>query len=429
MAKHDAMTDHAQEADLLDAGPLAESAAPYEIKAAVDELGRAFDAFKDSHEVSVRAPRDVLAEEKLDRISRDISALQNRLDRMHMAARRPALEGAGGAKGDPLAASEHKAAFYDRFVRKGLDGGLQELEAKALSVGTDSEGGYAVPEELDRRIEALLRDVSPIRRVAQVVRVGSANYRKLVNLGGTGTGWVGEADARTETTSPSFAEVVPPLGEIYANPAATQAMLDDAFFDVEGWLADEIAGEFGEMEGAAFVNGDGSKKPKGFLTYDTAATSDGTRAFGVLQHLATGVAGGFPASDPADKLIDLVHGLRPAYRTGAVFMMNTNVLASVRKFKDADGNYLWRPGLSEGMPATLLGYPVIEVPEMPDIAADSLSVAFGNFARGYVITDRTGVRLLRDPYSNKPYVHFYTTRRLGGGVVNSEAIKLLKFSA
>lgn len=418
MAKHDAMIDH----DLT-------AAAPYEIKAAVEELGRAYDAFKDSHEAAERSAPDSLAEEKLDRISAEISALQNRIDRMHMAARRPVLDGDGNFKGDPALVTEHKAAFYDRFVRKGLEAGLQELEAKALSVGTDADGGYAVPEELDRRIEHLLRDLSPIRRVAQVVRVGSANYRKLVNLGGTGTGWVGETAARAETQSPTFAEVAPPLGEIYANPAATQAMLDDAFFDVEGWLADEIAGEFGAMEGAAFVNGDGTNKPKGFLTYGTSADGDGSRPFGTLQHLATGVAGDFPASDPADLLIDLVHSLRPAYRMGAVFMMNTNVLAAVRKFKDVDGNYLWRPGLGEGMGATLLGYPVIEAPEMPDMGADSLSIAFGNFSRGYVITDRTGVRLLRDPYSNKPYVHFYTTRRVGGGVVNSEAIKLLKFSA
>ena len=418
MADHEAMT---QEGGLP-------AVSAYEIKAAVDDLGRAFDAFKDANDAAETAPRDVVTEEKLDLISREISALQNRIDRLHMAARRPALDGMD-AGADGIIAAEHKAAFYDRFVRKGIEAGLQELEAKALSVGSDADGGYAVPEDLDRRIESLLRDISPIRRVAQVVRVGSANYRKLVNIGGTGAGWVAETAARTETATPQFAEVAPPLGEIYANPAATQAMLDDAFFDVEAWLADEIAAEFGEMEGAAFVSGNGTNKPKGFLNYATSTAGDGTRAFGTLQHLATGVSGDFPATDPADVLIDLVHSLRPAYRLGAVFMMNTNTLAEVRKFKDPDGNYLWRPGLADGAPASLLGYPVIEVPDMPDMAADSLSVAFGNFARGYVIADRSGVRLLRDPYSNKPYVHFYTTRRVGGAVVNSEAIKLLKFSA
>jgi len=184
----------------------------------------------------------------------------------------------------------------------------------------------------------------------------------------------------------------------------------------------------GCAEGAAFVAGSGTNQPKGFLTYTTSTAGDSARAFGTLQHIATGVSGGFPASDPADKLIDLVHSLRPVYRNGAVFAMNTNTLSAIRKFKDADGNYLWRPGLADGAPATLMGYRVIEVQDMPDVSADSLSVAFGNFGRGYTITDRTGVRLLRDPYSNKPFVHFYTTKRVGGGVVNSEAIKLLKFS-
>lgn len=394
-----------------------------EVKAAVDALGRAFEDFKATSDGD---DGDVLIEHKLDRMSRDLSALQARVDRLHLAPQRPALD---RTPAEPRVAAEHKAAFYDRFVRKGVEGGLQELEAKALSIGSDSDGGYAVPEELDRRIDGLLKDLSPIRSIASVVKIGSAHYRKLVNLGGTGAGWVGETADRTETTTPSFAEIVPPLGEIYANPAATQAMLDDAFFDVEGWLAEEIASEFGVMEGAAFVSGNGTSKPKGFLTYTTAATADGVRAFGTLQHLLTGVNGAFPASDPADKLIDLAHSLRPVYRRGAVFVLNTNVLSVIRKFKDTEGNYLWRPGLADGMPATLLGYPVIEAQDMPDIATGNLAVAFGNFARGYVITDRSGVRLLRDPFSHKPYVHFYTTKRVGGGVVNSEAIKLLKFSA
>ncbi|MCH8347365.1 MAG: phage major capsid protein, partial [Proteobacteria bacterium] len=213
-----------------------------------------------------------------------------------------------------------------------------------------------------------------------------------------------------------------------ANPAATQSMLDDAFFNVEEWLAEELAQEFGQKEGAAFVNGDGTNKPKGYLQYTTAATDDASRAFGTLQHVATGVAGNFPASDPSDILIDLIYALRPVYRAGAIFVMNTNLVAEIRKFKDADGDYLWKPGLAEGVPSTLLGYPVVEAEDMPDKATDSLSIAFGNFKRGYIITDRTGTRVLRDPFSNKPFVHFYTTKRVGGGVVNSEAIKLLKFS-
>jgi HK97 family phage major capsid protein len=240
---------------------------------------------------------------------------------------------------------------------------------------------------------------------------------------------VGETDARAETEASSFAEVAPPLGEIYANPAATQAMLDDAFFNVEEWLAEELATEFSSQEGTAFISGDGVNKPKGFLTYTTSTAADSARAFGTLQHVATGVSGAFAASDPSDALVDLIYALRAPYRDKAVFMVNTNVLADIRKFKDADGAYLWRPGLEAGQAATLMGYPVEEAAGMPDAAADSLSVAFGNFERGYTITDRMGTRILRDPFTNKPYVHFYTTKRVGGGVTNSEAIKLLKFAA
>lgn len=407
----------------------AEIATPSDVKEAVDALGHAFEEFKAANseaEAVQTKGGDVVLEEKVARINTDITVLQSKLDRMHMAMNRPGVM--AGEITEPADAREHKSAFYGGFVRKGVERGLAELEEKALNVGTAAEGGYAVPEDLDRKIDALLKDISPIRSVANVVRIGSSNYRKLVSLSDAASGWVGETAARTETTAPTFAEVVPALGEIYANPAATQTMLDDAFFDVEAWLAEELSTEFGVQEGTAFVTGNGTNKPKGFLSYTTSTADDSTRAFGTLQHVATGVSGGFPASDPSDILIDLVHSLRPVYRNGAVFAMNTGTLSEIRKFKDANGDYLWRPGLADGAPATLMGYRVIEAQDMPDVAADSLSVAFGNFQRGYTITDRTGVRLLRDPFSNKPYVHFYTTKRVGGGVVNSEAIKLLKFA-
>lgn len=403
---------------------------PVEIKAAVERLGKAFEEFKSTnnqaeHERRTRGVIDGLLEQKLKNINSDLSRLQAGVDTIHLSMNRPGL---GGSYSTSPEALEHKAAFYDRYIRKGAESGLIDLESKALSIGTDADGGYAVPEELDQTIDALLRDISPIRRIANVVQIGNANYRKLVNTGGTGSGWASETGARAETNTPSFSEIVPPLGELYANPAATQAMLDDAFFNVEEWLGEELAQEFGQMEGAAFVDGNGTNKPKGFLQYTTAATDDAARVFGTLQHVPTGVDGNFPASDPADILVDLVYALRPVYRAGASFVMNTNLVAEIRKFKDADGNYLWRPGLAEGVPATLLGYPVVEAEDMPDKASDSLSVAFGNFNRGYIITDRLGTRVLRDPFSNKPFVHFYTTKRVGGGVVNSEAIKLLKFA-
>lgn len=404
---------------------------PVEIKAAVDRLGRAFEEFKSTNkeakaERHARGAVDVLVEQKLQNINADLSRLQSGVDTLHMNMNRPSF--GGSIVSASPEAMEHKAAFYNNYVRKGAETGLVDLESKALSIGTDADGGYAVPEELDQNIDALLRDISPIRRIANVVQIGNANYRKLVNTGGTGSGWASETGARAETTTPSFSEIVPPLGELYANPAATQAMLDDAFFNVEEWLAEELAQEFGQKEGAAFVDGDGTNKPKGFLQYTTAATADSARAFGTLEHVATGVAGDYPASNPSDILVDLIYALRPVYRSGATFVMNTNMVAEIRKFKDADGNYLWRPGLAEGIPATLLGYPVVEAEDMPDKASNSLSIAFGNFNRGYIITDRLGTRVLRDPFSNKPFVHFYTTKRVGGGVVNSEAIKLLKFS-
>jgi HK97 family phage major capsid protein len=220
---------------------------------------------------------------------------------------------------------------------------------------------------------------------------------------------------------------VPAYGELYANPAASQHMLDDAMFDVEEWLANEVATEFARAEGKAFVSGTGVNQPLGFLSSPNSAALDAARPMGTLQFIGTGVSAGFPAANPADKLIDLVQSLRQPYRQGAVFVMNSSVAASVRKFKTSDGAFIWQPGLLGGQPATLLGYPVIEAEDMPDMAASSLSVAFGNFKAGYTIAERGETQILRDPYTKKPYVYFYATKRVGGQVVNSEAIKLLKF--
>jgi HK97 family phage major capsid protein len=313
---------------------------------------------------------------------------------------------------------------FASFVRAGTGG----VETKALSGAADASGGVAVPREIDAAIDATLKAISPIRSIATVVKVGSAGYRKLVTTGGTPSGWASETAARPETATPTFHEIAPPSGDLYANPAASQAMLDDAGFDVESWLAAEVATEFARAEGAAFVAGDGVNKPKGFLAAPTAATGDATRPFGTIQTLASGAAGGF-AANPEERLIDLVQALRAPYRQGAAFVMNSATLARLRKFKTSDGQFLWAPGLASGQPATLLGYPVIEAEDMPDIAANSLSIAFGNFAAGYLIAERSETQILRDPYSNKPFVMFYATKRVGGQVSNSEAIKLMKFAA
>ena len=312
---------------------------------------------------------------------------------------------------------------FQGYIRSG-----QTLELKAFTGVTGDAGGYAVPTEIDAAIDRALASISPIRGIAQVVKVGSAGYRKLVTTGGTPSGWAAETDARPTTATPVFNEIAPPSGELYANPSASQAMLDDAAFDVEAWLADEIATEFARAEGAAFVGGSGVNRPRGFLQAPVAATGDAARAFGTLQYLPSGAAGDFDAA-PEERLIDLVQALRAPYRQGASWVMNAATLGRLRKFKTSDGAFLWQPSLVAGQPATLLGYPVVEAEDMPDLAANSLSIAFGNFRAGYLIAERSETAILRDPYSNKPFVSFYATKRIGGQVLNAEAIKLLRMSA
>jgi HK97 family phage major capsid protein len=355
-------------------------------------------------------------DEDVAQLREEMAQLKSRIDAQAVAASRPALSGA----------QAERSPFVENYLRRGLEAGV---ELKALAGTSDSAGGYAVPEEIDARIDRTLTAISPIRAIANVVKVGSAGYRKLVTTGGTPSGWVAEDAARIETDTPVFTEIAPPFGELYANPAATQAMLDDAAFDVESWLADEIATEFARAEGAAFVGGSGINRPKGFLQAPVSAAADTVRPFGTLQFVTSGAAGAFAASSPQDRLIDLVQALRPPYRQGAVFVMNSATAARIRKFKTSDGAFLWQPGLTAGQPNTLLGYPVVEAEDMPDIAADSLSIAFGHFKAGYLIAERTETQILRDPYSHKPFVHFYATKRVGGQVANSEAIKLMKFSA
>jgi len=326
---------------------------------------------------------------------------------------RPALDGARVETTD---------GAFEGFVRAGAT-----LEMKAFTGVSGDAGGYAVPREIDAEIARVLKGMSPIRAIANVVKVGSAGYRKLITTGGTPSGWAAETAARPETASPVFAELVPPMGELYANPSASQAMLDDAAFDVEAWLAGEIAAEFAKAEGAAFVGGNGVNRPKGFLSTPISVAKDGARALGTLQYLPSGAASDFGTA-PDERLIDLVQSLRAPYRQGASWVMNAATLARIRKFKSNDGMPLWQPSLAGGQPATLLGYPVVEAEDMPDIAANALALAFGNFQAGYLIAERAETAILRDPYTNKPFVSFYATKRIGGCVADSEAIKLMKFA-
>jgi HK97 family phage major capsid protein len=326
---------------------------------------------------------------------------------------RPALDGARAERTD---------AGFAGFVRQGTT-----LEMKAFTGVTGDAGGFALPREIDAEIARVLTGASPIRGIANVVKVGSAGYRKLITTGGTLSGWAAETAARPETASPVFAELVPPMGELYANPSASQAMLDDAAFDVETWLAGEIAAEFARAEGAAFVSGSGVNRPKGFLAQPASVAKDGARPLGTLQYLPSGAASDFGTA-PDDRLIDLVQSLRAPYRQGACFVMNAGTLARIRKIKSGDGTPLWQPGLAGGQPPSLLGYPVVEAEDMPDIGANAFAIAFGNFRAGYLIAERAETAILRDPYSNKPFVGFYATKRIGGCVADSEAIKLMKFA-
>jgi HK97 family phage major capsid protein len=360
--------------------------------------------------------RQDATEQAVEVLRGDVDDVKARLDRVSRAAARPVIEGL------TIPASAEVKGFVDGYLRLG-----RETELKSLSGAVAADGGYAVPREIDALISARLKNISPIRAIAQVVQTGTAGYRKLVTTGGTASGWVSEVAARPGTATPTFAEIAPPSGELYANPAASQAMLDDAAFDVQSWLADEIAMEFARAEGAAFIGGSGTNQPKGFLSAPTSTAADAARTFGTLQYIPSGDEAGFDTS-PELTLIDLVHSLKAGHRQGASWVMNSATLAEVRKLKASDGSFLWQPGLMEGQPNRLLGYPVVEAEDMPDIAADTFPIAFGNFRAGYLIAERSATSILRDPFTNKPFVHFYATKRIGGQVLDSDAIKLMKIA-
>jgi len=399
-----------------------------EVKRSVDEFLTAFEAFKEANderlkELERKSSADVVSEEKVERINAALDLHQRKVDELALKLARPALDGQGQP---PQLRSAHQKAFHG-YVRKGDERELRALEAKALSVQSDPDGGFLVPAETEGMIDRVVAQISPIRSIAGFRQISSGSFKKPITTAGVGAGWVGETDVRPETAAPTLSELEFPTMELYAMPAATSSLLEDAAIDVDQWLAEEVQTAFAEQEGAAFVNGDGVKKPKGFLTYPTVA--DASYAWGKLGYLVTGASGAFAATDPSDILVDLVYTLKAGYRANAHFVMNRKTQAVIRKMKDDTDNYIWSPGLAAGQPPTLLNYPVIEAEDMPTIAANKFSVAFGDFRRGYLVVDRVGVRVLRDPYSAKPYVLFYTTKRVGGGVQNFEAIKLLKFGS
>jgi HK97 family phage major capsid protein len=401
---------------------------PHDAVVTHGELLRAFEAFKETNDERLAGERrggDVLTEEKLARINASLDQHQRFIDDATLKSARPRL-GRDGDGAASFAQREHKAAF-DVYVRAGESSGLRALEVKAMSVGSNPDGGYLVPVELEHEIGRRLTAISPIRGIAGVREISGNVYKKPFMTTGPAVGWVGETAARTQTDSPVLDALSFPAMDLYAMPAATQALLEDSAVNIDEWIAAEVEQAFAVQEGTAFVSGDGTNKPKGFLSYTTIANASWEWA--KIGYVATGEAGDFPASDPSDVLVDLVYALKAGYRQNGVFVMNRKTQATVRKFKDSGGAYLWQPPAIAGGRASLMTFAVIEAEDMPDVAANSYSVAFGDFRRGYLVVDRQGVRVLRDPFSAKPYVLFYTTKRVGGGVQDFDAIKLLKFAA
>ncbi len=397
----------------------------------VGDLNRAFSAFKETNDerlaqLETRFGADVVTEEKLTRIDRALDETKSRLDRLSLDLSRPRLGGHGVSGGAPEehGAREHKTAFR-HYVRSGEATGLKALEEKALSRSSGPDGGYLVPVPAEREILKRLAKISPIRSIASVREISAQSLRRAFSMSGPAAGWVAEADPRPQTANQQIADMTFPAMELYAMPAATQTLLDDAVVDIEQWIADEVQTVFAEQEGAAFVNGDGTNKPKGFLAYTTVA--DTSWSWGNLGYVITGVSGAFAATNPSDALFNLVYALRAGYRQNGKFVMGRRAQSLVRQFKTTTGDYIWAPPATSDATASLMNFPVVEAEDMPDPGANTFSIAFGDFERGYVVVDRLGIRVLRDPYSAKPYVLFYTTKRVGGGVQNFEAIKLLKF--
>lgn len=438
-----------------------------EIKQAIDALGQGFEAFKAAHaaelaEIKKHGKADPLTEQKLEKISKALDDLQankdaaekkfvERVDALEKKLNRP------GLGNDPQEEMKALSAFnlqlkmeavvagrpipgdidvagmvgyksaLGTYLRKGRDG-LSTDEFKALSVAGDPQGGYLVMPDTNGRIVTRLRDYSPMRQLAFVQSIGTDALEGLTDRDEADAGWVGEKAARPATDTPEVGKWRIAAEEMYANPQATQKLLDDSSVDLEAWLSGKVADKLGRVEGDAFTAGNGVVKPRGFTTYTTAATGDDSRSWGQFEHVATGVNGAFAGSNPADHLLDLIGKFNAGYLQNAVWMGRREVKTAIRKFKGSDNNYLWQPGLQAGQPQRLLEYPWYDNQYMPALSSNGLSLALGDFQQGYTIVDRMGTRVLVDPYSNKPYVGFYSTRRVGGAASNFDAIKFIKFA-
>lgn len=381
---------------------------------AIHTLGKTFADFKAAHEESM-AKKDVLLNEKVDRINAALTEKQAEIDALNQRLTAVTAASDGGKKKPHDA--EYSAAFSSYFKR----GDVQA----SLTKGTDADGGFLAPVEWDRTITDRLKLISPMRQVARVQQISGTTFSKLFSDRATASGWVGETAARPETATGQFGSLQFPTGEIYANAAASQQLLDDALVMLEDWIANEVQTEFAQEEGAAFINGNGTNRPHGLLTYVTGGSAASRHPWGAITLTNSGAA----AALTTDGIVNLVYALPSAYAGNASFLMNRNTHGRVRLLKDGQNNYIWQPSYAAGQPATLMGYPVVEMPDMPDVAASAKAIAFGDFNAGYLIVERHQARVLRDPYTNKPYVMFYVTKRVGGGVLNPEAIKVQNVAA
>ncbi len=419
---------------------------------ALDKIATAFDEYKKTNDARIEAVKSGASTEALDaklaKIDAHIDGLgevKSNLEKMETKLSRPGAMDGGRQEGESKEAVEYRHAFLDwmrapndherqqkaataakQLEAKSRDG--RETRATQAVTSTGSAGGFALPEIIERQIARLSVDISPIRQISTVRTVGSPDYKELFDVNGAGFEWLGETDTRNQTNTPDLAEVAPTFGMASAKPQASEESLDDLFFDVESWLVSSAAEAIAQGEGVAFISGNGTKKPTGFLAGPTpVTTADSARAFGTLQYIASGQAAALPTS--ADIFYDLVYSLRARYRNNAQWVTSKLVLAALRKYKDTTNQYLWQPALTAGQPATFMGYGITEAEDMPAVGASAFSLAFGDFKEGYLIADRVGMRITRDEITTPGFVKFYVRKRVGGKLRNTQAIKLLKIAA
>lgn len=409
----------------------------------IDRIGRGFEEYQAANDERLKEiksggerPETRAKLDKLDAEMDRLAELKADIEKLIAKASRPGL--IGGGKTESPEQAEYKASF-EQWMRdpkkpENLDRiykaqkALIETRAAQVVTSTGSAGGFALPEEIEATIARLTVDMSPIRQISTVRTIGSSDYKELFDVGGAAGEWVGETGARSQTNTPDLAEVAPTMGTLSARPRASEESLDDLFFDVSAWLAASVAETHGQMEGAAFVSGNGTNRPTGFLAGPTpVTTADAGRAFGTLQYVASAQASAMPTS--ADVFLDLVYSLRARYRANARWVTSRAVLAALRKYKDTTNQYLWQPSLSASQPETFMGYPVTEAEDMPAVAANAFPLAFGDFREGYLIVDRVGTRVTRDDITVPGFVQWYVRKRVGGRIRNSQAIKLLKIAA